>query len=667
MQLSKRNHSLKFILCFEAKSLFQFISLSILASSYCFFFIVRKQRCVQNTSRTNPLKRRMPPIIKILDEQTINQIAAGEVIENPASVIKELVENSLDAGSTEVVVEIAVGGRQLIRVIDNGCGMSSDDALLCLERHATSKIQKVNDILSVATMGFRGEALPSIASVSKMTLLTARENSDNQGTLVVVEGGSIIHHGPVPHSQGTTIEIKSLFYNVPVRRKFQKSIATDTAEIVKMMGEIALANPEVSFQLMCNQKILLSTHPNYAGNFSSQLQQAASDVLGADFLAATIPLDLKEGDLHLQGYIGHPSSHRHNRSGQHLFINQRAVSCPLVSYAVSEGYGTLLPPRRFPIYLLHLTLPGDLVDVNVHPQKKEVRLRSSPSLRSFISKAIEQSFQAPGESFSRDALFAAGSFASEDPFEYSLREETAFPPPPPIKEKQTSFFYLPEAPKETRPHQNIHQEASIFSFQPKLVGLWMHYILLDASCLPSEISLPPLFQDRAGLIMVDQRAAHARVLFEEMLKREHKIASQELLIPVHLEFSKAESHLLLPFLEDLNACGIGVRLFGQQTFIVDSLPQSMAATDVEILMSEILADLDRFSKDALLKNDKNRQAALSAAKASMNRHSFLSCAEAEELIKRLFRCDSPFQCPQGKATMTLFRQEEVAGKMKGLH
>lgn len=616
----------------------------------------------------------MPSIIKVLDDQTVNQIAAGEVIENPASVVKELVENSLDAGATQITIEISAGGRQLIRVIDNGCGMNHEDALLSLEQHATSKIEKSEDIQTISTMGFRGEAIPSIAAISKMTIMTAHQGSNShaaEGTLLVVEGGSLLHQSTCACSPGTTIEVQSLFYNVPARRKFQKSIAADTAEVLKFTGQLALANPQVSFKLICNQKLLLSTNAHYLDTFIEQLQMRSSDVLGKDFVESSLLLNYQEGDIQLRGLIGTPSAHRNNRSGQYLFINQRAVFCPLVSYSISEGYGTLLPPRRFPVYVLHLTLPGSLVDINVHPQKKEVRLRSSNILRSAISRGVEQALQGNTEALPAINTLFSPFLACEEMHEYTPSGNASFPQNniPRLEFPKTAMnsnrlppeepAYFMEAPKPP-----LQSEAYFsFTFKPRIVGLWSHFILLDGASIPKGLNIPPAL-NLEGLLIVDQHAAHARVLFDGFLNRHQEIASQELLVPIHMHFSHAESLFLNEYLEDLNQIGIGIRPFGDCSFIIEALPASIPVSDVQTLMMEIIGDLDLFSKEAHMKKHRNIQAALASSKAAVKRKTFLSMNEAEELIQRLFHCDMPFQCPQGKATIAAISAEELQKKFR---
>lgn len=605
--------------------------------------------------RLRAMKGFMNSSIHLLDDQTINQIAAGEVIENPASVVKELIENSLDAGATQILIEIAAGGRQLIKVVDDGKGMNATDALLCFQRHATSKIHQAEDLENILTMGFRGEALPSIASISKLTLITST-GFDQEGTLIVMEGGVLIQQSSVPHSRGTTIEIKDLFYNAPVRKKFQKSFANDTNEILKAVGSIALAFPSVHFQLISNHKILLSTQTAYVENFIEKFELRVKDIMGSTFDQSHF-FEFSEGDIHLKGVIGTPLQHRNNRSGQQLFINQRTVSCPAISYAISEGYGTLLPPRRFPIFALHLSIPGSLIDVNVHPQKREIRLRSSTPIRNAVIRAIEQALLKPEKLETESVPFHLSSFdmdyekapISSSEWNAGLMEDACF------EIDKEPFAPILNMQKQVP----VQSKVNLFDFfHPKLIGIWSHFILLDASCLPESAPF-----EKNGIVLVDQRRAHARVLFEEFLNKKESIVSEELLVPMHLQFSPAESQLLQHYLMDLNSLGLGIRFFGSNSFIVDALPKKMSTTDVEALMHEILNHLDQFSKDSVLKIQLDKHAALAAVKAAVNRSTSLSLLEAESLIKKLFTCGNPYYAPQGQEIMTLLSSEEIKKKL----
>lgn len=610
----------------------------------------------------------MSSVIRLLDEQTINLIAAGEVVENPASVVKELVENALDAKATEICIEISAGGRQLIRIIDNGAGMSSDDALLCLERHATSKIRQVDDMGVLSTMGFRGEALPSIAALSKMTILTSQGGAS--GTCVVVQGGKILQHTPVSTSKGTTVEICSLFYNAPARRKFQKSLAIDTAEIVKVVGSLALANPSIYFKLLSNGQLLIGTKSHFTDCFMEKLAIRTEEVLGHDFFDKMSPIDLQEGQLHLKGFISDPRATRINRSGQHLFINQRMVFCHAISQAVLDGYGTLLTPRRYPNFVLHLSLPGDLVDVNVHPQKREIRLRDSSSIKQFISRTVSQNFAAHTGSYLSPYPEALSAFemAAEEPVGYSFEASAPSKCAPASDQdllpSNKKDLFTPSATSRTQTEPSMTNEPSCFhSF--KLIGLWPPYIIVD----PLQIdlgSLQPSWKNKKGaLLLVHQRLAHSRVLFDNymqqfVVQKQTSISLQELITPIHLEFSQAESLLLLHHIEELNKLGIAIRPFGKQTYIVDALPHDFPSCDIENLLKDILNDIDQMEK----RQTPAFKAATAAAKAAVNRKAQLNSAEAELLVQQLLTCSPPLLCPNGRAILALLESEELEKKFR---
>ncbi|MDR3624113.1 MAG: DNA mismatch repair endonuclease MutL [Chlamydiales bacterium] len=592
----------------------------------------------------------MPSIIRVLDEHTINQIAAGEVIEHPASVVKELVENALDASAKNISIEILVGGRQLIRIIDDGIGMGPDDALLSIERHATSKIRSSNDLNSALTMGFRGEALASIASVSKMKILTKEQNSTGDGFLIIIEGGKILQQNLAPASFGTTIEIKSLFFNTPARRKFQKSIERDNAEIHKTVSSLALANPKISFQLICNQKLLLKTSAVSSSLFLDELQERIVNTLGNDYFQEMQRLSLQTNEIHLEGFISTPNNTRLNRSGQYLFVNKRPILCPLISLAILDGYGTLLSPRRYPNYVLHLNIPTDLIDVNVHPQKKEIRIRKEALLRKQIAAGVEQSLHTrakptlatlPWEDNECSFLSKPFSF-QEESGSYFIKNTISHPP----AAHQTFSF---QALKPT-----IKEESSFLLEKQKLtlLALWPPYIVLDASLLEEKHAslISPNKYPLEGLLFIDQKTAHKRVLYDSLCitqnKQNNSLHIQELLIPMHFEFTHTESIILETHLEDLSKLGIGIRYFGNNTFVVDSLPETLSKQDISSLLHNFLNDI----QDALNgKREKNHEdLLLLLSNASMKSMKTLSLPEAEALVTALFQSSLPSCCPSGK-------------------
>lgn len=611
--------------------------------------------------------------IRVLNEDTINKIAAGEVIENPSSVIKELVENSLDAGATEITIEIKGGGRQLIRISDNGCGMNGDDALLCLERHATSKLREIDDIHLVGTMGFRGEAIPSIASISKFTLYTRVNNLEatpEQGTLVIVDGGKIINYSKVECALGTTIEVKDLFFNVPVRKKFQKSPSYDAAEIQRIVTLLALGNPKIQFRLISNQETLISAPVSIKeSTFLDALGERIRHLLGNEAFDSLVPLQGNKGDYFMEGFVGSPLSHRHNRSGQHLFINRRGVVVPLVSFAVRDGYGTMLPTGRHPLYVLHLTMPAELMDVNVHPQKREVRLRQERSLKELVLFSVEEALQ-KGD-FSR---LPFQSFIDQQPSGVELPPQSSFindplpsifannPPPWQLLNKDEDFtppYMMPKIEPVPEIKAGVKQSDTPLFTSPaaeknvkelKAIGTMQKYIIAaDADGTGSTI------------YFVDQRASHARVIYERLLNSssQHPQELQMLLIPHLLNLPPSDSAFLRSQLEILQDAGIHIKEFGPTSFVIDALPQVFGNVDIHKLIDEIVKSSYEGIDSSVIAKEQKRKLALAASRAAIAAQVRLNLIEAQQLLNQLMQCMQPNQCPYGKMTLTTLTMNDI--------
>jgi DNA mismatch repair protein MutL len=632
--------------------------------------------------------------IRILNEQTINKIAAGEVIENPASVIKELVENSLDAGGSNICVEIQGGGRQLIRVSDDGCGMSHDDALLCLERHATSKICEVEDIQDLLTMGFRGEAIPSIAAISKFTLLTTPHTEGKkkeEGTLIFVDGGRLLSCSSATRSPGTTIEVKNLFFNVPVRRKFQKSPTFDIQEILKMLALLALANPAIHFELISDQKFLLKTIPaTQSLSFHELFGRRLECVLGKEFASMLHPLKFKQSPYEIEGFIGMPTSHKPNRTGQYLFINQRVVLSPFISAAVREGYGTMLPNLRYPIFVLHLHMPGSLLDVNVHPQKKEVRLRQEYQLKEIIIQAIQSHLrreQKESHALSSDETVPTPPFWVRDKSTFSpnsLNEQThaqwKFQPMPlayKVAESSSTLKNAPSDDKNTKisvdnssystgaKHSPILGTPSLLtpSDSPKLTRVLetlLGYCILDPFHLDTKLFSHSVNKQEGGLALLDQRAAYSRIYYEQLIKHSSEKETQILLIPLTLHLTIAEAQAMREYLPLLNQMGFGLREFGDQSFVIDSFPHFFKQDELQTCLQLLIQDLVEMHSSRRVQMCKEKQLALAACRASLPNTQRLSIEEAQGLVQQLLTCEIPSQSPLGYPTCLYLSPDEIA-------
>jgi DNA mismatch repair protein MutL len=550
--------------------------------------------------------------IRLLDEQTINKIAAGEVVENPASVVKELIENALDAGSTELIIEIKTGGRYLIRISDNGFGMSADDGILCLERHATSKIKKIGDVNCLGTMGFRGEAIPSIAAVSKFTLMTTPEGCGENGSMVVVEGGRLLHQGSVVRSRGTTVEVKSLFFNVPARKKFQKSVSIDVSNVHKTVIAQALSHPGVGFKLLSDNKAILSC---VAADFKTRI----FDVLGQDFIDNMRPLDHEEEGVVLKGFIGEPVYTRPNRTGQYLFINKRFVSPGSISKWVNEGYGMRLATNRHPVFVLQLELSGDNVDVNVHPQKREVRFRNGILLRDIIARAVDK------------ALGAVPRVAAVQ------QPETK----PVFQKVWTGNLFKEELQKarEVEPPPEIFEGVKT---TPCVVSTIKNYILT---------------KDGDHFMVLDQHAAHARIIFEQLQQKGSNIASQSLLVPYAFDVTTSEAGFLNECLDEINALGISLRAIGSNTFMVDAIPRVVEKCDVRSLVLEILEELQAGGDARVVSVEMDKKIATAASRMALNTNTFLDVHQAQGLVDSLFKCQSPEYAPNGSPVILILSSE----------
>jgi DNA mismatch repair protein MutL len=584
----------------------------------------------------------MDPAIQILSDQTINQIAAGEVIENPASVVKELVENALDAGARHVKIEIKAGGQQLIRVVDDGCGMGSDDAVLCFERFATSKIRSSEDLFHLATMGFRGEALASIAAIAKVSLHTCKENG--VGTAVEIAEGKILSVGPCARTKGTTIEVRSLFYNVPARKKFQKSTRVNAAEVTKIVSLLALAHPNIGFELIHQDENILFAPAPFEKDPEKILRSRIGDVLGEEFLKEA---HLIEASDWIRGFVGSPSCTRPNRTGQQLFINHRPIVSPLLSFAVKEAYGTRIDTNRYPMYVIHLQIPPDSVDVNVHPQKKEVRFREEREIREKVRKAIS-------DSLLRIELVSQNS-------ENELKNSISFTSPPLFLE---NYFSSASSPiLKFKEEENIidKQGALEISFKAELkaIGVFSSYLLIEAGSVASRLNNIKNLEKLDGILLVDLIAARFRLAFEKMLKENRQNESQTLLIPYSCNLSSLEAGSVEANIEYFCKIGIGIRSLGRNSFIIESIPTFMHVDDLSDFLSRAVEELNLLKDNDIIDKQRERHIAAIASRFARTEKNDFMLKEAIGLFEELLTAECPYQCPQGNPTMVHLSLQEM--------
>lgn len=590
--------------------------------------------------------------IRLLPEQVANQIAAGEVIERPASVVKELVENSLDAGATRILVEIQAGGRSLVRVSDDGVGMSRDDALLCLERHATSKIVRAEDLAAIATMGFRGEALPSIASVSRFILTTRERESDSpEGTQVIIGAGKILEVKAAASAPGTTLEVRQLFFNLPARRKFLRTEETESAHIQHYLTLAALAFPEVAFTFLKDGRTVWQFPAVKTGTGDSEklaaLRERLRAVYGAnekllpvDFTTRlaistgpgtdpgeeTAPPPSETGRFRLWGLIGAPGVARATREDQHLFVNRRPVENRGLNFALLEGYHTSLMKGRYPVCCLFLEIDPALVDVNIHPAKREVRFRNEGEVRRWVAQAVRETLlefhsaettarprTIPPAAVPSPVASTAGSTVQGALPQFPAHlQPTSLTVPGPEQSALRMGFAPPvrparpdadlgagqrsspgiqtggTAPSEAQPlaipspQPSISRSPNVSSFASSAAGPAVPLLHVPLRLVGVVGRLYVVLESDRGLVLLDQHAAHERVLFEQMLNRlQHReqADSQRLLLPETVELSARDADFLREQLPVLTRLGVGLSEFGERTFLLDSLPPFVKVTE----------------------------------------------------------------------------------------
>jgi DNA mismatch repair protein MutL len=591
------------------------------------------------------------PQIRILPDRVANQIAAGEVVERPAAVVKELVENALDAGATRIDVEFWEGGRALLRVEDNGHGMARDDALLALERHATSKIADAADLDRLTSFGFRGEALPSIASVARFTLQTRAAGAES-GTEVLVNGGKLLHVRDCGRPVGTSIAVEHLFHPVPARRKFLKSDAAEAAQIVQWVRLYALAFPQVAFSLTEDRRTIFRSPE------CETLADRVAEIFGAALAAAMVPIAAAEAGLRLSGLIGRPGLGRSSRHEMITFVNTRPVESRVLTSALIESYHAALPPGRYPAAFLLIECDPAAVDVNVHPTKREVRFRSEPAVRNFVIRSIQERLRelgaaaAPSGAGPREALWAPAPRPSELalPPARSLAEAPA--PPFPDAPRPPATHPLP-APAGAAVADSIAPSAAAVGPSP-----WRWVGLAHGTYA--------VFETPAGLILLDRQAAHERIWFERLPAPggSGAAASQRLLLPIPLELDPIAAALLLDRTEFLAAHGFVVAAFGRNFFRLESVPVWMEPADAEPYVRDLLASFREGRRDAAPLDAARAALARVAAARALRTAVRPDAAEMAQLVADLFATRSPLTSPAGRPTYIEINRSELGRRFQ---
>ena len=631
------------------------------------------------TRHSAPMSR-----IALLSETVASQVAAGEVVERPASVVKELVENSIDAGATRIEVMIRRGGISYIRVVDDGSGMDRDDALLCLERHATSKIRTGHDLAAIHTLGFRGEALPSIASVSRFRLAT-REREALAGTEVIVNAGKIESVRDGGDAPGTQIEVRSLFYNLPARRKFLRTENTESSHVQHQLHLQAIGHPQIGFVFVNDERVVYQLPP------ANHLRERIRDLCGAALAAELLDIpEFATDSISIRGLIGKAGVSRSSRAQQLVFLNGRAVENNTVNFALREGYHTALMKGQHPVTFLFIEMDPAEVDVNVHPAKREVRFRNAAWVREAVVEAVRVALESDRASWSR--TFRAGDVeniqrstfnvqrSSEDetlplipPSEQiALRKDWSTLPlqpaplrgaerPTPNVQRPTSNEPAPSEPAPLNPQPSIEPPASAPALSRQASNLNSPR---DFKILGVLGKLYVLMENAGGLVLVDQHAAHERILFEEMKRRmeQQGVPGQRLLLPLTLEVSPRDGDWLGRNLDVLQRAGIGLEPFGAGTFKIDSLPTFLRATEPTQLLRDIIDDLRETSAQTSKLRLGEDMIAKTVCRHAVKANDYLREPELVRLIQDLLACELPYCCPHGRPTMIQMSYAELEKK-----
>jgi DNA mismatch repair protein MutL len=591
--------------------------------------------------------------IRLLPEILASQVAAGEVIERPASVIKELVENSIDAGARKIEVSIRRGGASIMRVVDDGCGMDRDDALLSLERHATSKIRTASDLAAISTLGFRGEALPSIASVSRFRL-TTREPEAVAGTEIIVSGGRIETVRDGGEAPGTQIEVRSLFYNLPARRKFLRSENTESRNIEHQLHLQAIGHPAIAFAYVRDERVIFQLPA--AANLAERIR----DLHGKELVDRLLPVEEnKQPGIRIEGLIGQAGVSRPTRAQQIVFVNGRAVENVVLTAALREGYHTALMKGQFPVTFLFLQLDPAAVDVNVHPAKREVRFRDPNSVREAVVNAVRRTLESGRQEWQQHFQRPITASGIDDP---GLPRASV--PAPPVSAPGSSIPATTESLPSFQPQPQMAASpvaaSSEWNDQPAITAPGSKQFQIIGVLN----RLYVLMENQEGLVLVDQHAAHERILFEELRRRmeEQGVPSQRLLLAQTFELGPRDAEWVERNAATLQKMGIGIEPFGQNAFKIDSLPTFLDVSDPVTFVRKVIDGLKSASNGTSPMRLGEEMIAKTVCRHAVKANDPLRYLEVEKLITDLLQCELPYCCPHGRPTMIQISHAELEKK-----
>ncbi|MFA4956104.1 MAG: DNA mismatch repair endonuclease MutL [Candidatus Methanoperedens sp.] len=583
--------------------------------------------------------------IHLLDDASINKIAAGEVIERPASVVKELVENSIDAGTDTIRIEVMMGQKGSIRITDNGCGMSKDDAALSYVKHATSKIKNIEDIETVRTMGFRGEALSSICAIANVEIIT-KTKEELAGTKVIIKGGKLISIDQIGVPDGTSVVVDDLFYNTPVRKKYLKSDGIELAQIIDVVTRMALGHNGISFSLFNNGKELMRSP-------AAELLDTIIHIYGQDIARAMLPVNLVAGTIRITGYISKPELLRSNLLFQSFFINDRSINSRAIGFALRDGYGTLIPKGRFPISVLKIYVDTKEVDVNVHPTKNQVRLSHERDICDMVTRSVRDALT--GKNLIPEIKIPSKQSQQTQQFQLTQQSQKSFlyddpaSCPPMVKETATDF-----RPSTKDTQRRLRRSERFGEEMEKPTGIEIPQVRV----IGQVDSVYILAETGDGLMIIDQHAAHERVFFE-LVRASKRDDSQELIIPINIELDQREKALMketIPYLEEF---GFRISEFGQDTFAITAVPVVLGKLEDPLMVHDIISDILSQGKIKDETGIFERVTKSIACRSALKAGAVCSTSQMESLVKQLLRTENPYTCPHGRPTMISFNRQEL--------
>ena len=611
--------------------------------------------------------------IHVLTKDIANKIAAGEVIERPASVVKELVENAVDARATLIVIDIENAGKELIRVSDNGDGMNLEEARKAFERHATSKIANAEDLDGILTLGFRGEALPSIASVSKVRLKTCA-NEQQGGAEVVVEGGSEKNYGPLSRLKGTTLEVRQIFYNTPARKKFLKRDSTELAHISQVVTQQALMNPQIHFKLKHNGRQVLNAL------MTDQLLYRSTELLGSELAREFISVEAHSNRYHLEGFISSPVFTRSTNASQYFYVNGRFIRDKVILHATQQGYAYLLPKGKYPVIVLKLSMDPELLDVNVHPAKAEVRFAFQQEVHQFVSKSIRDALgRREGEPFEKKSSFKGAPVALKlQPENHNetkslktdllspttsgsgFHADVGFNRSSGSIIKNTFINHCRGNDREKADEKPISKESKFEMFEERPLPV-SHLIYSDFESLGQLENSFIVMQGAGGLLIVDQHIAHERILYERFRKAAEKrnIEIQQLIFPISIEFPPYEWEMLNSQLDALRSLGLEIEPFGGNGFLLRAVPAILKHADHEALLRDIVEELRDGDGSRSVEERYDEILIMMACRNAIKVNHPLDSNQIRKLLQDLEQTEMPFTCPHGRPIAVLMGMDTI--------